>query len=286
MSILEDAFGDIIRKARYGLGLSLEQVASATGIAASRLSVFEDYTDKPTRLEVERLAHLLQLGAEALWDSANEAWVPEPLGDQLPGSLELQQIVFPAMDANGYILTDRHRNGALLVDPGGLPDELMQRCTATGLPLCGCLITHAHADHVSALPQIMQAYPDLHIVVHREAALELQLQGNNISTCDADTSLDVGPFRIEVLTSPGHSPDGLVFHFDGIAFVGDTLFAGSLGRSQSGPKTYATLLSSAERIVNLPGDTILLPGHGPLTTVGNERVHNPFLSDRLRSVAQ
>lgn len=278
MSSLEDAFGDIIRKARYGLGLTLDEVAAATEIVSSRLAAFENYTEKPTRSEVERLARLLRLGTEALWNAANETWRPD-IPDFANLDFELQRIVFPTMNANGYILAQRSAQAALLVDPGGSGDVLVQRCTAVQLPFVACLITHAHADHVGALPQIRQAFPDAAIVVHRKAASQLGLEGDNVRVCDEDTSLQIGPFRVDVLLSPGHSADGLVFLLDNMAFVGDTLFAGSLGRSEKGPETYAQLLASARRIVDLPDRTALLPGHGPPTTALHERMHNPFLTN-------
>lgn len=285
MPALEDAFGDIFYKARYGLGLSVDEVAAATGIAVSRLSAFESYESRPTRPEVETLASALDLGTEALWDSAQEAWVPDNLDARLSASVQLQRIVFPAMNANGYIIADPDRNGMLAIDPGGPADEWMRRCQNADLPLLGCLITHAHGDHVGALPQVLQAHPQLPIVLHSGAARKLSLRGRNITVVDEDTTLHLGPFRVEVLLTPGHSPDGLTFCVEDLVFVGDTLFAGSLGRSQKGHQTYAQLLASAQRIVDLPATTMLLPGHGPPTTVAAERIHNPFLSYHLRTRA-
>lgn len=277
MFSLEDAFGDIIKKARYGLGLTSGEVAAATGISSSRLAAFESYAERPTRTEVERLARLLRLGAEPLWDIANETWRPDtPDFENRP--FELQRIVFPGMNANGYVVAHRSARVALLVDPGGSAEELVHRCAETRLPLVACLITHAHADHVSALPQIRQAYPDAAIVLHRKAASKLGLEGDNVCVCEEDMSLQLRTLRVDILPSPGHSADGLVFWLDDMAFVGDTLFAGSLGRSERGPETYAQLLASARRIVDLPDRTALLPGHGPPTTAAHERMYNPFLA--------
>lgn len=279
MGLFEDDFCDILRKARYGLGISVRELTASTGLSAERIEALEADSGglSATRAEIEALGRALNLGPEALGLAAAGEREPASIEGHLPESWELVQIVLPPLNANAYLLIDHLRAEALIVDPGAETEELKQRIADLSVPLQACLLTHTHHDHVGALPWLLESYPELPVVAHPSAVEALQLRGRVYAPADGEM-VRLGGFDVTVWHLPGHSPDGLAFRVAEAAFVGDTLFAGSLGRSERGPITYDTLLASARRLLTLPPSTVLLPGHGPPTTVAAEGVANPFLA--------
>lgn len=270
---LEDEYCDIVRKACYGLGLVREVVAQEAGIPPERWVLLEDGVAKPTRDEVYATAGILGLNPDALWSVA-QGW--RPAVEVASDGLHVEIVRFPPMGTNGYVVTMDGERTALIVDPGGRFDHLVASSRAAG-GLCAVILTHTHFDHVEVLPHLVERFPDVPVVVHENGVDKLPLTANWHRIAD-DTTLRLGPFQVDLWEAPGHSDDGLIVRLDNLVFVGDTLFAGSLGRSAEGTKTYATLLNSARRLLTLPEDTLLLPGHGPATTVALEAKHNPFLA--------
>ncbi len=156
------------------------------------------------------------------------------------------------------------------------------------------LLTHAHLDHIAGLSDLREKWPDLPILIHRAEQAFLTDPMLNLSVileeplvCPEATgflehgqALDIGGLRCEVRHTPGHSPGGVTFHFpqERVAFVGDTLFASSVGRTDFPTSDHELLFKSIRtQLLNLPDDTRVLPGHGPETTIGRERRSNPFL---------
>lgn len=278
MSYLEDEFGDVIRKARRGLGLAAEDVAARCRIAADRLMAFEAYRALPTHQEVAALARELRLGEAALQAAATKRWLPTPQDlDALPWG-RIQRIVFPGMDSVGYLVEDDEAKAALFVDPGGLPAQVVRMCQAAKYELTACLLTHTHHDHIEALSELLQAFPNCPVVVHKAGAAHIAPWGARVIVTDGEARHVVGGVEFTSWHTPGHAPDCVTYHYKSVAFVGDALFAGSLGGSQKGAATYADVLNSGRRILELPANTALLPGHGPPTTVAQEAAHNPFLT--------
>lgn len=271
---LEDAFCDIIRKARYGLGLEIVAVASKTGLSTGRIIALEKCEGVPTEEEVHSLARALHLNPRALWEIVR-GWRPEPIAEY--GSYAVETFTFEPMNSNGYLVTGPDIDGALIVDPGGSPKAIIERIREQG-GIHAVLVTHTHQDHVAALPHIVEAYPRVPVVMHAEGRFAVP-EGTNVLAVAEDAAMRIGNLSVEASLSPGHSDDGLIFRLGPIVFTGDTLFAGSLGRSQAGPATYDTLLQSGRRLLELPPQLVLLPGHGPATTVDLERRHNAFLAE-------
>lgn len=271
---LEDGFGDILRKARFGLGLDQTKLAEITGLTADTINRFEAGLRTPTDAEAERLARALGLGVEA-FKAIIHGWVPPEIDT---GPYAVRTFRFASMDSNGYLVTGGGIATSLFVDPGDRPDELIAACIQSG-GLDAVLVTHSHSDHVQALPELVNRFPEALVVGHEKALRRLALPGEvKAVAVTRDERVPIGSFELEVWESPGHSDDGVVFIAGNIAFTGDTLFAGSLGRSAQGPVTYERLLRSAQRLLALDERTVLLPGHGPVTTVALESVHNPFLA--------
>jgi glyoxylase-like metal-dependent hydrolase (beta-lactamase superfamily II) len=169
----------------------------------------------------------------------------------------------------------------------------------SGATLDAIWITHAHVDHVGAIASIKQRW-DVPVYLHPldrrlyEAAGR-QAQVYNVPfeeppPPDREFSegehLRVGDVELEVMHAPGHSPGHVVIHGDGIALVGDCLFAGSIGRTDLPFSNPPQLAATLERISALPPETVVYPGHGMDTTIGEERVSNPFLNGSARIVGR
>jgi glyoxylase-like metal-dependent hydrolase (beta-lactamase superfamily II) len=253
---LEDDFCDIVRKARFGHDLAVAEVARMTGISALRLQALEA-GQMPAAAEVERLAAALSLRAVQLRAIATGGAQP-PAPTAIPGFAV--HAVF-AEDVGAFAYAVRSDAGSLLIDCGGGVRELL---AALGAAPDGVLLTHGHRDHVAGLRDLPRGVP---VFAHPELCryvpgLEPLRDGEEV-------------LGLEVVYAPGHSPEMLAFVGPGLAFVGDTVFAGSLGRADS-PASYESLLRSARRILALPPETWLFCGHGPVSQVGWDREHNAF----------
>lgn len=270
MPALEDEFGDILRKAREGAGLTVEQLAAATGIESEALLAMERYQREPSRDETTALADRLSLDAEALWTIAEGRYAPRI--SRWPQELEILTFAFPAMNSNGYLARHTPTGATFLVDPGGEPEAILEALEERDWSLSAILLTHGHADHLAGLDEVLGRV-QVPVVAHPR-----EWSGPGHRPVEGDAELTFGGSTVEVLFTPGHTEGGLTFCFSGVAFVGDTLFAGSLGRALRGQEWYPRLLASARRLVELPSETLLLPGHGPPTTAGEERANNPFLA--------
>lgn len=272
MTALEDEFGDVLRKAREGQGLDHGRLARISGVAVDRIRAFERYAAMPQREECDALGRALGLGAPALWRLASGAYHPGEV--RIPAGMQVERFTFPGMNSNGYLLHFETEGETLLVDPGGDPAPALATLDARGWRLGAVLLTHGHADHVAGVEKV---HARTGAPVYADSR---EWRGRGLVDIGGRTEVVVGRVRVEVLSTPGHTPFGVTFVFPyAAAACGDTLFAGSLGRAAGGLEAYRKLLASARSILALPAETLLLPGHGPMTAVGKERENNPFLSE-------
>jgi hydroxyacylglutathione hydrolase len=209
-------------------------------------------------------------------------------------SLEIRSYTGGAFGENTYLLRCTGTDQAVIVDPGAATPRLLDQVKSEGLRVQAVYLTHAHLDHVEGLPAVMQAmdvpihlHPDDLPLYQRAAdqaqAFGMRLEGE-LPTIDHEiqvgAQLPVGDCRLEVAFAPGHAPGHVIFHSpaDGVALVGDVVFAGSIGRTDLPGGDMRQLMDSIRaEILTLPDETRLLPGHGPETTVARERIGNPFL---------
>jgi hydroxyacylglutathione hydrolase len=274
---LEDELGDVVKKARAGLGLSLATLAERSGLTESQLQAIEVYTGHPDEAEVRRLAEALRLRPEPLWELAQDSWsapdVPWTVGPDV--TIERLTNHYPE---HCYILS-LPSGETLIVDPGAEPERVLQAATRDGRRPLGILVTHRHQDHTGAVVPV-QAATGAPVFVHGEDVEGVKgVPTDVLRTFGADGALDVQPFQVHTLHTPGHTPGSATFVLrrgeDVAAFCGDTLFAGSAGSPRAG---YASLLDSLRhKLAGLPSGTVFYPGHGPSTTLANERERNPFL---------
>ncbi len=195
------------------------------------------------------------------------------------------------LQSNCYILADDKENEAIVIDPGGDGNRILALLERKSWKVKMVLITHAHFDHIAANAEVVNAteaslaVPRLDAQMMDHSVMQAQMYGLSVDPSpkpdilleDGDT-IELGDEKIEVLATPGHSPGGVSFKTSVGIFPGDTLFAGSIGRTDLPGGDFETLISSIkEKILVLPDDTDVFPGHGPSTTVGKEKMHNPFL---------
>ncbi|BAM05054.1 putative hydrolase [Phycisphaera mikurensis NBRC 102666] len=199
------------------------------------------------------------------------------------------------LGTNAYLAyrTGEPDAAATVFDPGQRPGPLLARIRGLGLAVERVVLTHAHADHIAGLAELRDLHPGCAIEIHAAETAYLQDPENNLSawigqplvapaatgTLAGGTTTRAAGLDWAILATPGHSPGGLTFHQQelGLAIVGDTLFAGGVGRTDFPHSDPAALQASLRQLMTLPEDTRVLPGHGPETTVGRERAGNPFL---------
>ena len=276
--LLEDEFGDIIGKARFGLNLSAEDVAGRVGISTADLEVLEDCARSPTKAENDALATVLNLDPERLLAVAQDAYVPDPVPADR-GGVRIRVIPYPPMRVYQYVVGDLEIGQAVVVDPGAEPDRILGVLADEQWTAAAILVTHADADHIDALPAVHEAL-NVPIWVHPLEQPRLPaLQEADIRTYDHGQRFQAGPFEVEARRTPGHSPGHSSLVLRDLVLVGDAMFAGSLGRTSLGPAHYADHLAAVRsQILSLPAATRLFAGHGPSTTVGEELAHNPFFA--------
>jgi len=247
---MEDNFADVVRKAQRGMSFSDHDLATQAGITEERLArVKAEHYDAAA---LEKLAGVLGLSARAL--VALPEYQPAPV--EVP-RLAVCRSPFGGMWVNAYLAWDAEGRAAAF-DTGTDCRPILEILRAKKLTLCGIFITHTHSDHVSALDQLREASG---APVFRE-------------------EIACGNLWIEPRQTWGHTQDGMSYVVHGLdclaVMVGDALFAGSMG---GGLVSYADALrTNREQILTLPPETVLCPGHGPMTTVGEERLNNPFFA--------
>jgi hydroxyacylglutathione hydrolase len=211
----------------------------------------------------------------------------------------VQTLTVGAFQENCYLVVDSRSGKAVIVDPGGEGERLVEAVNKSGATLEAVWITHAHVDHVGAIASIKQRW-DVPVYLHpldrrlyEAAGRQAQVYGVQFEEPPppdrefADgQQLKVGDVALSVMHAPGHSPGHVVIHGDGIALVGDCLFAGSIGRTDLPFSDPPQLAASLEKISALPPETVVYPGHGMDTTIGEERRSNPFLNGSARIVGR
>ena len=262
-----------------GIGRNEADLHKATGIDIALIASWarSDAPPPVSELQARALARALGLDPERFAASAEQAWYPPHLAPT--GVSRHEQAPHPS---NGYVFFLEGTQRAALVDPAGVPEHLLRILRDGAYHLQYILITHQHADHCDATADIARAFPDAQIVMH---ALDAPVLGSLAAQALPVRDGAELPFgenaHIRMVHTPGHTDGSSAYLFRSTLFSGDTLFAGSVGGTYGQSSTYEDLLHAIDaKIFTLPEETVVMPGHGPPTTVGLERAHNPFFVER------
>ncbi len=268
---IEDGYADVLAKAMRGHGLEPAQLARLAGVSESNLnaSLAGTYENNIA----EQLARVLGLQALALQALGRGDWYPEV---QMPPGMAMHTSKYGSMLVNAYLLWDPANNQAALFDTGAEVQPLLDQATRLQLKIGYLFLTHEHADHFDDLEKVIQ---------QTEASAWIAEEGGmpELNHFEWGKSFSIGNLTVETRRTTGHSQGGTTYVVTGleknVAIVGDAIFAGSMG----GPKIdYAEALrTNQQAIFSLPDETILAPGHGPLTMVGDEKRWNPFYQASL-----
>lgn len=268
---LEDNFNDVINKTQRGLKISDDDLTRLAGISPDELTAIK--AGKPLYAVIRRVARHLKLSPDALEALAQKRWYPQlPL---FPKGFAAFNTPHEDMTVNSYLIWDPRERVAAAFDTGADCGEMLDVIAAEKLRLHYIFITHTHPDHVAALPRLAAQTKaevwssELEPVNHPGAKFFKE-----------NAHFHVGSLAIKTLLTSGHSPGQTTFFVTGLswplAVVGDSLFASSMGGS---PTHFAEQWrNNRQKIFTLQRDTVLACGHGPLTTLGQEKEHNPFFA--------
>ncbi|MEN2994656.1 MAG: MBL fold metallo-hydrolase [Thermodesulfovibrio sp.] len=191
---------------------------------------------------------------------------------------------------NCYVVYDEQTKDAFLIDPGDEPDLVLDFIKQEGLNVKYIICTHGHFDHIGAIKEIKDA-TGAQVILHKEEieiyknspkvakdffGIEIESQPEPDILIDNDDTVKIFHKEVKFLHTPGHSPGSMCIYTDGYLFTGDTLFAGSVGRTDLIGGNMEKLLNSLKKLASFPPDTLVLPGHGPKTKIEFEKKNNPF----------
>lgn len=207
--------------------------------------------------------------------------------------MKVVKVLLPAAAENCYIAINEDTNESIIIDPGSAFERIKSAVESTGTKPVAILLTHGHFDHAGEAASTAKEY-GIKVYTHEATAAELKNPSINLSgdmfgdsksySADVflkdDEEIDLAGLHVKCLFTPGHTPGGCCFYFpnEDIVFTGDTLFSGSVGRTDFPGGSMSQLVGSIKsKLMTLSDDTICYPGHNEPTTIGTERIYNPFL---------
>ena len=278
--LLEDHVGDVLRKARLGRGVPLERAAAASRMRPEQLAEFEERGGPSNGIDFDAVGDLLNLDGEKLRRIA-EGWLPAAHELSRWQCLRKIENDHGGMAVNCFLLWDRFSQEAALFDTAWVVRPIADLLNQFQLVLKHIFITHSHHDHVAALGELRKQAPDA--AVHSNSSHAPRSQRLRKGEC-----FSVGELNIAWRETPGHAMDGVTYVVDGfpgeappVAVVGDAIFAGSIGGALN--RFELARQRVREEILTLPESALICPGHGPVTTVGEQRDCNPFFPGLVES---
>ena len=269
---LEDNVADIIGKAQRGLRISDSELAEKARVDPEKIHKLRsgDFDE----LALLRVASVLGLAVRPLCELARGEWHPKKI-DERDGLAQFNTH-YHGMAVNAYLVWDPASRAAAAFDTGADCSEMVRSANRQKLAVKLILLTHAHSDHIADLPRLREETGGQVFAPAREPV-------PGAESIEEGKRFRLGKLEIDTRLTWGHSRGGMTYLVTGlghpIAIVGDSLFAGSMG---GGNVSYDDALqNNLEKILTLPDETIICPGHGPMTTVGEEKAHNPFFAGQV-----
>lgn len=270
---LEDNFTDVIAKAQRGLKITDEQLAARSEISVADLAAVK--AGAVNDVVIRRIARHLKLSANALSDLAHKRHYPA--APVFARGFVMFNTAFEDMTVNSYLVWDARSRFAAVFDTGANADGLIDMISAEDLDVRHIFLTHTHDDHIADLPKLAAACPRAEVWSSEREPVDFP----GAKTFAENAHFHVGDeLAIKTLFTWGHSPGQTTYFVTGlswpVAIVGDSLFASSMGGSAT---HYSDQLrNNNDKIFTLPRNTVIAPGHGPLTTLALEKQHNPFFA--------
>jgi len=212
--------------------------------------------------------------------------------------MKIDRLVLGAYQTNCYILRESEADkDCLIIDTGLEAGELVDFLQRHELNPAAVVLTHGHADHITGLVALRGKFPSIKVYIHKLDAEMLTSANDNLSALagvllmsePADFLIEQGDvieeanIKLDVLHTPGHTQGGICLYSkdEGLVFSGDTLFAEGVGRTDLGGNMTELIKSIREKLCILPDETVVYPGHGPVTTIAQEKANNPYLQQKL-----
>ena len=199
--------------------------------------------------------------------------------------MKLYSFPLGPLETNCYVVADEATGRCAIVDPGDDGAAVAQWLEQQQLTPAYLFLTHGHYDHVGGIADLRAEYPDLPVYVH-EADIALPPQMNRglsrTNTYGEGDTISMDSIAFHVLSTPGHTPGSVCLVAGNLLLSGDTLFAGSCGRTDFPGGSWQQMLASLKKLAQLEGDYTVLPGHGGATTLQTERDTNPYMKEALR----
>ena len=272
---LEDHLGDILRKARQATGVEAAAVARAAGLSEQEYEALEESGQSAQKPNLVAIAPLLQLHPQKL-ERIAAGWLPPEPDLGIWRELRVISTTRAGNRVNCYLIWDEVSREAALFDTGWEAEPILQLVKENDLQLKHLFLTHLHEDHVAAMEPLRMQFPKIHLHTNSKTAPP---QHRN----RANDHIHLGSLRLSNRETPGHAEEGVTYLIGTwsedaphVAIVGDTIFAGSIA---TGFQSWEILKEKVRtQLFSLPEDTLLCPGHGPLTTVALEKANNPFFA--------
>jgi len=181
--------------------------------------------------------------------------------------------------SNCYVVVNEDTKQALIIDPGKITKEIINQIETDGYDLAACLITHNHPGHLHGLATLRRIYTPTII------AADTAVAGNETSVIKGEGVLNVAGLRVEYFALPGHSADSMVYKIENVIFTGDSLTAGEIGTTNSDYAKMTLTTGILTKVLTLHDDTVIMPGHGPMTSIGSERRYNIDLQNIVKELS-
>jgi len=268
---LEDNFNDVINKTQRGLKIADAELAQRAEVTAADLAAVK--AGQPIDAVIRRVARHLRLSPDALEDLAHKRWYPQQ--PVFPRGFAAFNTPYEDMTVNSYLVWDPRTRAAAAFDTGATAEAMLNLAEAENLNIRYIFLTHTHPDHIADLPRLA-TQTKAEVWSHELEPVAIP----GTKTFKENAHFHVGTLAIKTLLTAGHSPGQTSFYITGLswptAIVGDSIFSSSMGGSAE--HFDQQLQNNKKKLFTLPRDTVIACGHGPLTTLGQEKEHNPFFA--------